>query len=76
MYVTVYLLLVAPALLAAAGPRMARRLAPAAADRAATLAAADPVPRTFGALAAVTALAPANADAAAALGRLLEVLHP
>lgn len=93
VYLTVYLLLLAPALLAAAGPRLARHLAPAAAARAlaataavaavatvatvgglvvlaagglgrtgevlaytrpdpAALAAADPVPRTLGVLAA------------------------
>ncbi|MFC8513900.1 M56 family metallopeptidase [Streptomyces sp. NPDC057257] len=90
MYLTVYVLLLAPALLAAAGPRPARRLAPAPAARVlaaatmiaavatvwglvvlaagglgrvdevvaytradpARLAAADPVPRALGALAA------------------------
>ncbi|MCC9311580.1 M56 family metallopeptidase [Kitasatospora sp. RB6PN24] len=90
MYVTVYLLLLAPGLLAALGPALTRHLAPAAAVRALTalailasastawglavlaigglartgevqayaksdpaaLAAADPVPRTLGALAA------------------------
>lgn len=90
MYLTVYLLLLAPALLATAGPRLARHLTPAAAARAlaaslavaavatvwgltvlaagglgrtgevlaytrpnpAALAAADPVPRTLGVLAA------------------------
>lgn len=91
MYLTVYLLMLAPVLLAAAGPRLARHLAPAAAARAlagtlavaaaatvwglvvlaagglgrtgevlaytrpnqAALAAADPVPRTLGVLAAL-----------------------
>lgn len=91
MYLTVYLLLLAPAVLAATGPRLARQLAPAAAARMlaattlvaavatvwgllvlaagglgrigevltytrpdpAALAAADPVPRTLGVLAAV-----------------------
>ncbi|MFB7445816.1 M56 family metallopeptidase [Streptomyces mirabilis] len=90
MYLTVYLLLLAPVVLAAAGPRLARQLAPAAAARMlaattavaavatvwgllvlaagglgrigevvaytrpdpAALAAADPVPRTLGVLAA------------------------
>ncbi|WBO62859.1 M48 family metalloprotease [Streptomyces camelliae] len=90
MYLTVYLLLLAPAVLAAVGPRLTRQLAPAAAARMlaaisavaalstvwgllvlaagglgriaeviaytrpdpAALAAADPVPRTLGVLAA------------------------
>ncbi|MFF0133419.1 M48 family metalloprotease [Streptomyces mirabilis] len=90
MYLTVYLLLLAPAVLTAAGPRLARQLTPAAAARMlaattavaavatvwgllvltagglgrigevvaytrpdpAALAAADPVPRTLGVLAA------------------------
>jgi hypothetical protein len=68
VYLTVYLLLLAPVLLAAVGPRLARNLAPAPAARA--LAATVPV----AVLVAVTVLA--LADATSALGRFLEILHP
>ncbi|MFF3518586.1 M48 family metalloprotease [Streptomyces sp. NPDC002573] len=65
MYLTVYLLLLAPAVLAAAGPRLARQLAPAAAARM---------------LAAVTAVAAVSTVwgllvlAAGGLGRIGEVV--
>ncbi|GAA3778323.1 hypothetical protein [Streptomyces chiangmaiensis] len=85
MYLTVYLLLLAPAVLAATGPPLARRLALAAAARhqvtarVRALQGTRPESRHSAAMLAaspVTVIALALADATSALGRFLEILHP